>query len=106
MSSLTTVHIYAETSFGNMGFSKPICGKDIVDWEDSTPHVDLNFQCEGTTIITDVNDSGVLLSTSLPDGTDNVLTVCDTKNLKPDSFSQKLNLDYFSKQKFKKVLLN
>ena len=81
------VGLYALTSFGNMGFSKTICGKEIIDWTQSDS-IKIQFQCDKTTEITDVLDSGILLSSSLPGGTDNVLATCDSKHLVPGSFSE------------------
>ena len=54
------VDLYAQTSFGNMGFSKAICRKELINWEDEA--VEMEFRCEKTTEITDVLDVGVLIS--------------------------------------------
>ena len=49
------------TSFGNMGFPKPVCGKDIFNWGGNQER-QLMFECERHTQITKVLDSGVQLS--------------------------------------------
>ena len=54
------IDLYAQTSFGNMGFSKAICSKQLINWEDAA--VEMEFRCEKTTEITDVLDAGVLIS--------------------------------------------
>ena len=38
---------YALTSFGNIGFTKAVCSKDIINME--FEHINMNFQCEKTT---------------------------------------------------------
>lgn len=76
---------YALTSFGNIGFAKAVCSKDLIDWELTT--VKMNFQCEKTTQITEVLDAGILLSEYLDVGTDNTLAICDSKHLVPGSLS-------------------
>ena len=47
-----------KSSFGNMGFSKSICGKSSVQYDEVTS---LMFQCESTTTIHSVLYSGLLL---------------------------------------------
>ena len=73
------VGIYVLSSFGNMGFAKPICAKENIIWENDH-EINFSFQCESTTVIKDVVDSGILFSTVLPGGTDNTLSTCDSKN--------------------------
>lgn len=79
------IGVYALTSFGNIGFAKAVCSKDIINWELTT--VKMNFQCEKTTQITEVLDAGILLSEILDGGTDNTLAICDSKHLVPGSKS-------------------
>ena len=95
---------YALTSFGNVGFAKAVCSKDIIDWQVST--VKMNFQCEKTTQITEVLDAGILLSEILDGGSDNVLAICDSKHLVPGSKSNDLNQNNFDKEKFKERLMS
>ena len=51
----------------------------------------MNFQCEKTTEITEVIDSGILISSSLPVGTDNALATCDSLHFVPGSESEEKN---------------
>ena len=87
------------TSFGNMGFAKPICAKENIVWDNYNSgqgqyvHVNLSFQCERTTVITDVIDSGILLSSGLPYGHHNTLATCFTD---PEHEGDKVN--YFDKK--------
>ena len=30
--------LYALTSFGNMGFPKPVCGKEVLNWDSDIKH--------------------------------------------------------------------
>ena len=39
----TKVPTYVQTSFGNMGFAKPVCSKDVVDFEEKLALINLNF---------------------------------------------------------------
>ena len=63
-------------SFGNMGFSKSICGMTPINWGDAdidpNPHTIISFQCETTTFITGLISSGILLDTHWG-GEDNTL---------------------------------
>ena len=90
----TDVGLYARTSFGNMGFAKTVCMKQIINY-DGEPRADIHVQCEKTTRITDVVFSGVMLSKSLPMGTDDITTICDTEHFVQDSWSEKANSHYF-----------
>ena len=92
------------TSFGNMGFAKPICAKENIVWDNYDSdrgvfvHVNLSFQCERTTVITDVIDSGVLLSSALPFGYDNTLATCYSDNEQSKHmqfFNNRLNKEAF-----------
>ena len=51
-------------------------------------------------------DSGVLLSSSLPLGSESVLTTCDTDLIDKDSLSGLLNANNFDTVAFKKSLLD
>ena len=88
------VGVYARTSFGNIGFSKVVCFKQTIDFSRG-PWIDVNFQCEKTTSVTGVVSSGVMLSNSLPGGTDSTTTTCHTEQLQSGSLSEGLNKDYF-----------
>ena len=83
------VDFYAMTSFGNMGFSSIQCNKQLVDW-DNDDQIRLSLSCEHTTMISDVHDSGVLLSHTLPGGKANVAATCSTEAL-PEGFSKRVN---------------
>ena len=92
------VPTYISTSFGNMGFSKTVCAKDLLEFEDKLNLITLEFQCEKTTSITEVIDSGVLLSHKLDLGSDNVLATCDSNQYEKDSISEKYtNSNYFKR---------
>ena len=66
----------------------------------------LNFKCEGTTEITQVLDSGFLLSKTFNGGTDNVLTDCNSDHFEKESFSDKFNKEYWKKEEFSTDLLS
>ena len=63
-------------SFGNMGFSKAICAKSLVDFD--RPMVQISIECEKTTEPLEVLDAGLLWSDVLPGGSDHTLSVCDS----------------------------
>ena len=50
---------FAELSFGNMGYSGYTCGKNFINWADRTTTT-VMLQCQGTTRIRNVIDSGVV----------------------------------------------
>ena len=58
--------MYALTSLGNMGFAKRICAKQTIDIQGgSSSEIQLLIDCEMTTSVTEVVDSGVLISEGL-----------------------------------------
>lgn len=70
------VSFYASTSFGNIGFSQAICGNNIIEWH-GVEDVQLLLQCQGSTQIDQIVDSGVFLDDNLAFGTDpDVLRRC------------------------------
>lgn len=81
-----------------MGFAKPLCVKKLIDFEH--PSVDINIQCEKTTYVAQVLDAGLLLSISLPEGTDNTLATCNSNSFAPGSVSEELNTKYFDYEAF------
>ena len=89
--------LYALTSFGNMGFPKPVCGKEVLNWDHEIKH-QIQFTCERSTTISDVFDVGVQLSESLPGGSDNTLASCDSNSLKPDTISYKITNSFFNRE--------
>ena len=87
------------TSFGNMGFPKPVCGKDIFNWG-SYDVRNLHFECERRTHMAKVLDKGIQLSQALkPFGTDNTLASCDYKSLIDGSPSKQATDKYFDHEK-------
>ena len=61
----------AKYSFGNMGFSSSICSKYIINWSDPVDHeFNLMFDCQGTTQIDYVINSGLLFDSYMPMGMD------------------------------------
>ena len=56
---------YTKYSFGMMGFSKNICAKVPIQWSAESgftqENTSLILQCEGTTQITEVYDTGIML---------------------------------------------
>ena len=91
---------YAKTSFGNMGFSKSVCSKEIIDFNEELPLINIQFQCERTTTISDVLDCGLLLSSKLDLGSDNVLATCDSSHYLEGSVSERLTRNHFQHDKF------
>jgi len=57
----------ASTSFGNVGFSSSLCLKAPIDWHHDTA-VDLRANCQGTTAISSVMASGMMLDFEFPGG--------------------------------------
>ena len=68
-----SVPFSAEWSFGNMGFSTSQCSKWPIRWD---RHVRMNIQCQKTTEIDAVLDSGIILSKAYPEGADSVFSTC------------------------------
>ena len=50
--------IYAQLSFGDMGYSGSACRRNFVDW--STENTRINLQCSGTTRIRRVISAGIV----------------------------------------------
>ena len=88
------------TSFGNMGFAKPICGKDIVEWGDQASQT-INFQCERSTEIKAVFDVGIQISEKLPFGSDNTLASCSSEDLTPGTASHEYTFNYLKRDALK-----
>ena len=90
------VSIFAKYSFGNMGFSGSICGMNVVFWDSPTSNLD--YQCQGTTQITSVISSGIMLDSDLPFGTDpDVLHRC---YMDDDQVKKSPLMPYFDKTAF------
>lgn len=68
-----SVPFTADYSFGNMGFSTSQCSKSVIRWD---RHVRMNIQCQKTTEIDAVLDSGIILSKAYPEGADSVFSTC------------------------------
>ena len=99
------VPTYISTSFGNMGFSKTVCSKDLLEFGGKLALISLDFQCEKTTHISEVIDSGVLLSHKLDLGSDNVLATCDSNHYTKDSISEQYtNSEYFKRKPFQDLI--
>ena len=96
----SSLHLF---SFGNMGFSKAICAKSLVDF--NRPLVQMSMQCERTTEPMEVLDAGILLSSALPEGTDDTLSICDSQHFEPGSVSHDLNMKYFDREVFTQDIL-
>ena len=75
--------IYVKYSFGNMGFAKSICGKSPIQYaekDDSTvPYTSIFFQCEKSTTIQTVIDSGLMLDKKYG-GEDKILRQCERQD--------------------------
>lgn len=56
-------------------------------------------------MISDVLDSGVLLSKALPGGTESLMSTCSTNNFIPGSFTEEINQKYFDKERLRKEIL-
>ena len=87
-------------SFGNMGFAKPLCGKDLLVWN-SEDRQSIQFQCERTTVLTNIVDVGIQISESLPAGEDNTIASCNSENLKEGSASMNLSQNYLLGEQIK-----
>ena len=64
-----------------MGFASVVCGKNIISWQNETTA--LYFQCQKTTVITDVRSSGLItLDRNITASKQNLMTTCyQTKEL-------------------------
>ena len=54
----TDANLFEKLSFGNMGFSGNYCGMRFISWDHPTTSISL--QCQGTTRIRAVIDSGIV----------------------------------------------
>ena len=61
------VTLTADVSFGNMGFSAPVCSKMPVDWVHDKS-VKMSIGCQRTTQITEILSSGMMLDLEFPGG--------------------------------------
>ena len=69
------VTLTASVSFGNMGFSSTVCAKMPIDWQHDDS-VTLHAQCQGSTTISDVLSSGMMLDTEFPGGNMDAVLDC------------------------------
>ncbi len=66
-----SLSIYAKFSLGNMGFNMSLCARQVLNWN-NTGEQDINllYQCQGSTKISVVYNSGLLMDDQLAFGTD------------------------------------
>ena len=92
---------YTKYSFGMMGFSKNICAKVPIQWSSSgnsdlfgftQENTSLLLQCEGTTYISGVYDSGIMLDKEFG-GADDVYYDCYDLDMTEDRPAYKQNFD-------------
>ena len=69
------MYINSRFTFGNMGFSGVVCGKNAISWDnDTTP---LYFQCQTSTIITEIRSSGLITpDKNITASKENLMTLC------------------------------
>lgn len=58
--------LYQTLSFGNMGYTSNYCGRNFIDWSQSSTKV--NLQCQGTTRIRSMIDTGIVDVNANPEG--------------------------------------
>ena len=66
----TKISSFAKVSMGNMGFSMSTCSKAIVEWNKRGEELALMFQCQGTTTIGSVINTGLMYDALMPNGID------------------------------------
>ena len=66
----TLINGYAKVSMGNMGFSMSTCSKAIVEWNDQDAELALMFQCQGTTTIGSIINTGLMYDALMVNGID------------------------------------
>ena len=66
-----TISWFTKVSLGNMGFSTSICSKGIIDWNDSDSEMALMFQCQGSTTIGSIINTGLMYDDEMVNGIDN-----------------------------------
>jgi len=88
-------------SLGNIGFATTVCSRSVMNWSDN--EISLNFQCQGTTQITQILSSGLLYDKILPRGTDdNSLRVC---SMNASQVASSPFMPFFKKSVFEQMLL-
>ena len=66
----TKINSFAKVSMGNMGFSMSTCSKSIVEWNEQDKQLALMFQCQGTTTIGSIINTGLMYDSLMPHGID------------------------------------
>ncbi len=62
---------YAKYSLGNMGFNTSLCARQVLDWDNAGEQdIRLLYQCQGSTTISVVYNSGLLMDDHFALGTD------------------------------------
>lgn len=91
----------APYSFGNMGFSSSQCSKSLVEWD---RYIKMQIQCQRSTQIDAVLDSGIILSKAFPGGADRVFSTCSLSDeIREDE--DHLWMQHFDREKFAASLL-
>ena len=99
-----SVSFAAKVSFGNMGFAQFLCSREIIDWNASNPMLRVDYECQGTTQISSVISSGLMLDSKLPHGTDpDSLRTC---YFDEQAAAQSPLMPYFDAAKFNADLLH
>lgn len=98
------VTLTASVSFGNMGFSSTVCAKMPIDWQHDES-VTLHAQCQGSTTISDVLSSGMMLDTEFPGGNMDAVLDC-YYDIESDPENWTLEMRQFRKYNFETLFLN
>ena len=97
------VTLTADVSFGNMGFSGPICSKMPVDWNNDDSVI-MSFGCQQTTEITEVLSSGMMLDLGFPGGKQDAVHDC---YIDPDNptLMESFEMSQFRTENFNRILM-
>ena len=94
----------AAHSFGNMGFSSTVCSKFPIDWRHDTS-VTMTARCQGTTSISGVLASGMMLDDAFPYGKMDAVHDC-YYDVASDPELATYEMRQFRKENFEKVFMD